>query len=65
MDQQAERIVKYCDGLLVKEEGGKYFERIETCYGPDWEEIPKSLFDQITKRDDAGSVLKKDCQCES
>lgn len=39
-------------GLVVKEDGGLFFWGIKDYYGIDWEEIPKSLFDELVKYND-------------
>lgn len=42
-------IGNYYGGLSVKEEDGKYFWSIKNYDGDYWEEIPKSLYDELTK----------------
>lgn len=42
-------IGNYYGGLSVKEDNGKYFWSIENYDGEDWEEIPQSLYDELTK----------------
>ena len=41
------RIGNYYGGLCVKEEGGKFFWSVENYDGQNWEEIPKSLYDEL------------------
>ncbi|MFJ1573019.1 hypothetical protein ACIOAU_15770 [Pseudomonas sp. NPDC088322] len=36
-------------GLAVKQEGGKFFWSIENWDGYEWQEIPKSLFDELVR----------------
>ena len=40
--------------LVIKEENGKYFWVIEGYCGDDWQEIPKSLYDELVKFRDNG-----------
>jgi len=35
--------------LKIKEEDGKYFWIITDIYDTNWEEIPKSLYDELVK----------------
>jgi len=41
-------------GLEVKEENGAYYWCIEDCFNRfDWKEIPKSLYDELMKHQNA------------
>lgn len=42
-------INNFYGGLNVKIEAGKYFWSIEDYGGHDWQEIPKSLYDELVK----------------
>jgi hypothetical protein len=42
-------IVSYYGALWVKEENGSYFWGIDNYSGISWEEIPKSLYDELVK----------------
>ena len=42
-------IGNYYGGLPVKEEENKFFWAITDHYCEDWEEIPKSLYDELIK----------------
>ena len=46
-------IGNYYGCLTVEERGGKYFWSIENWCGHDWEEIPKSLYDELIKFDES------------
>jgi hypothetical protein len=45
-------IGNYYGGLSVKENDGKFYWAIEDWSGIDWEEIPKSLYDELNKYQD-------------
>jgi hypothetical protein len=45
-------IKNYYGGLSIKEEDGKFYWSIEDYNGDEWEEIPKSLFDELNKFED-------------
>ena len=36
-------------GLCIGKKDGKYYWSIEECFSDDWEEIPKSLYDELIK----------------
>ncbi|AGN51380.1 hypothetical protein VPJG_00016 [Vibrio phage jenny 12G5] len=42
-------IGNYYGGLSVKEDNGSFFWSIEDWDGQYWEEIPKSLYDELIK----------------
>mgnify|MGYP003640463044 CR=1 FL=1 len=46
-------IGNYYGGLEVDEVGGKYYWSIENWDGHNWQEIPKSLFDELNNFQDA------------
>ena len=45
-------ISNYYGSLSVKEDDGKYFWGIDDFNGIRWEEIPKSLYDELMKFQD-------------
>jgi hypothetical protein len=45
-------IGNYYGGLRVKQEGEKYYWSIENYSGDEWEEIPKSLYDELMAFED-------------
>lgn len=49
MELSIGEIAGYYGGLLVKEEGGKYYWGIDDLDPTEWEEIPKSLYDELIK----------------
>lgn len=53
MEREIGGIGNYYGGLSVKEEDGKYFWSIENYDGHDWEEIPKSLYDELVRYDES------------
>lgn len=53
MERQIGRIGNYYGKLTVKEENGKYFWSIEDWDGHHWDEIPKSLYDELVKYDES------------
>jgi hypothetical protein len=58
VERRIGRISNYYGGLWVKEESQKYWWGIENYDGTDWEEIPKSLFDELVKYDEARKETK-------
>lgn len=53
MERQIGNIGNYYGSLSVKEEDGKYFWSIENWNGHSWDEIPKSLYDELIRYDDS------------
>jgi hypothetical protein len=53
MEREIGNIGNYYGGLSVKEEDGKYFWSIENWDGHGWEEIPKSLYDELVRYDES------------
>ncbi|MHA3913827.1 hypothetical protein [Halovulum sp. GXIMD14793] len=51
-ERQIGEIGNYYGGPSVKEEAGKFFWFIENDDVEEWEEIPKSLFDELNKFQD-------------
>lgn len=41
-------------GLVVKQDGGKYYWSIEGYGGDDWQEIPRNLYDALVRFDEVG-----------
>lgn len=49
MERTIGTIGNYYGALSVKEAVGTYFWGIEDCSGTSWEEIPKSLYDELVR----------------
>jgi len=45
-------IYNHYGGLAIKQDGDKFFWSIEDYNGHNWEEIPKYVFDTLTKYQD-------------
>ncbi len=52
MEKDIGNICNYYGCLTVKIEGEKYFWSIDNWDGHEWEEIPKSLYDELVTFDD-------------
>lgn len=50
-------ICNFYGGLRVKEKDGKYFWNIENYTTSLWEEIPKSLYDELIKFEDSNKEI--------
>ena len=51
-------IGNYYGNLAVRSKRGRYYWSIENYSGHHWEEIPRSLFDELIKHDE--SIVKED-----
>lgn len=49
METRISGICNFYGVLTVKDEEGKYFWSIEDWSGQSWEEIPKTLYDELLK----------------
>ena len=47
------RIENFYGGVAVKQKGGLYFWALDDYSGMDWQEIPKTLYDELVKFDDS------------